>query len=517
MMGRVQRGATLPAVIAALAAPTAAIAQAGYDELVKRLGSDAVPTGAEVVVGQVEALNGSGNYRPNPIHEEFKGKTITLLSGPSSNSGHATTVGRNFYGLDTSIAPGIPSIFVWEVNDWLTNELRFTAGNLTPPLITPEGIKIVNHSWVGNGGPDNNSILRRADFLASRDDVLLVVGVNNEAAQQPLLSHMFNGITVGVESGDHAIAPTISGVDAPGRMKPEIVAPGNLTSWSTPVAAAAVALLVETARTDPLLMGNPNAERIEVLKAALLAGADHGPKWTNNPATSGPDRGVTAQPIDEVFGAGAVNVNRSHFILTGGQQPGEARVPAQADLANVGWDLSALLPGESRYWRFALNAPATEISILTTWHRVVVPTNMSSWYLPQFDLELWRIDETGQAVPLVGDDNARYFAAGNVVSESVVDNVEHLFVRDLAPGEYVFELRRTDSVPVAHEAAVAWIMPEAVSVPGDLTGDGVVNVLDLLALIEVWGACENCPADLNDDGVVNVLDLLAIIGLWTGG
>lgn len=54
--------------------------------------------------------------------------------------------------------------------------------------------------------------------------------------------------------------------------------------------------------------------------------------------------------------------------------------------------------------------------------------------------------------------------------------------------------------------------------PGDINGDGVVNVLDLLALISAWGACQpapaTCPADLDGNGTVNVLDLLIVIGNW---
>jgi hypothetical protein len=48
----------------------------------------------------------------------------------------------------------------------------------------------------------------------------------------------------------------------------------------------------------------------------------------------------------------------------------------------------------------------------------------------------------------------------------------------------------------------------------DITGDGVVNVSDLLAIIGVWGSCEACEADINEDGFVNVTDLLVVIGEW---
>ncbi len=54
-------------------------------------------------------------------------------------------------------------------------------------------------------------------------------------------------------------------------------------------------------------------------------------------------------------------------------------------------------------------------------------------------------------------------------------------------------------------------LPECI---GDLNGDDIVNVTDLLALIAAWGACPGCPADLNGDNTVNVTDLLALIAAW---
>jgi len=56
---------------------------------------------------------------------------------------------------------------------------------------------------------------------------------------------------------------------------------------------------------------------------------------------------------------------------------------------------------------------------------------------------------------------------------------------------------------------------------GDVTGDGFVNVQDLLFVIGAWGPCPvkgACPADIapipGGDNVVNVADLLAVIANW---
>lgn len=51
---------------------------------------------------------------------------------------------------------------------------------------------------------------------------------------------------------------------------------------------------------------------------------------------------------------------------------------------------------------------------------------------------------------------------------------------------------------------------------GDINGDGVVDVSDLLLLLSAWGGCPSasCPADLNGDGVVDVSDLLLLFANW---
>ncbi|MCH8153417.1 MAG: FG-GAP repeat protein [Planctomycetes bacterium] len=55
-------------------------------------------------------------------------------------------------------------------------------------------------------------------------------------------------------------------------------------------------------------------------------------------------------------------------------------------------------------------------------------------------------------------------------------------------------------------------------IPGDLDGDGMVGILDLLILLSSWGPCpdppESCPADLDSDGAVGIFDLLTLLANW---
>jgi hypothetical protein len=60
------------------------------------------------------------------------------------------------------------------------------------------------------------------------------------------------------------------------------------------------------------------------------------------------------------------------------------------------------------------------------------------------------------------------------------------------------------------------LTPKATGPVGDLNGDGVVDVFDLLMLLGAWGPCPSgdCPADLNGDGGIDVFDLLILLGNW---
>ncbi|MBT7658315.1 MAG: hypothetical protein HN568_07915, partial [Phycisphaerae bacterium] len=62
-----------------------------------------------------------------------------------------------------------------------------------------------------------------------------------------------------------------------------------------------------------------------------------------------------------------------------------------------------------------------------------------------------------------------------------------------------------------------WLFPEQdASVPGDLNGDGTVDVNDLLVIIAGWGVCSGeCPADLSGDGLVDVSDILLLLSYWS--
>lgn len=92
--------------------------------------------------------------------------------------------------------------------------------------------------------------------------------------------------------------------------------------------------------------------------------------------------------------------------------------------------------------------------------------------------------------------------------------MEHLFVRDLQPGDYVVELKRVDSVTTQVPVCLSWFMPETPQMVGDLNGDLHVNGADLGLLIGNWGG--SGVGDINGSGLVDGADLGLLIGGWTG-
>ena len=484
----------------------------GYFDLAARLGED-LPTGAGVVVVQTEALD--PGYSPHQGNGQFSGIEFVERSGATDPSLHASKVGFAFYGGTDGVAPGIPTVNLFEVNDFIgAGHLRYGSSSL--PDNPPGGARIFNHSWIGSGGASADiNILRRADFAANTFKTLWVVGVNNGAGSDspPLLAGMHHGIAVGKADGDHAEADTGVGTEQQGRMKPELVAPADFTSFATPVVAGCAALLYETHDVTPALSGNAIADLPQVIKAVLLAGASRSETWTNAPESKGPQRGSTSRPIDEIYGAGLVDIDRSHAIYTGLEQSGDAELPASATMAGPGWDFESMSNGEILWHRFSIDSVADEIGILVTWNRIVA-SNFATATHPDLDLELFRIvDEAPES--LVGADAAS-FVTGNVRSASGVDNVELIHVRGLAPGDYAVRLSRLDGNSVSTRAAIAWWIPPAdESMPGDLNDDGRIDGADFGVLLSRWGTADP-EADLDGSGSVGGGDIGALLALWTG-
>ena len=487
----------------------------GWFDLEERLGASNMPDGTGIGVAQCEAPAGANLWAPDVNDTvRYAGKTFTIPFGSPSTSSHANTVALEFYSNNGSIAPGISNVWLYEASNYIsTGYLNLGQASSVPPILPPDdSIRVHNHSWIGQfNNANDNLALRRMDSMSIRDNMLVVNGTNNGGDSLHMFAHGFNSMTVGGDAGTHTSTDVPAGIDGPGRMKPWIVAPGDLTSYTTPIVGAVGALLYETIENDSVLVSDFAANRIQVMHAVLLAGSTHMEGWTNNPATSGPDRGMTTRPVDDIYGAGMVNVDRSHRILTGYRQTGTTSLDTAPVISGSGWDWPRVLAGTQRWWRFSVDTPLDELSVALVWQRVP-NTSFTGYTLMDVDLEVVRVVD-GAPQSLVGDSGT--FESGNVLSASTVDNVELISVSGLEPGDYAIRAIRQDFSQTTY-SGIAWLMVEGdpVQIPGDLNGDQLVDGLDLSILLGAWGT-DNPVADIVVDGIIDGADLAALLGYWS--
>ena len=77
----------------------------------------------------------------------------------------------------------------------------------------------------------------------------------------------------------------------------------------------------------------------------------------------------------------------------------------------------------------------------------------------------------------------------------------------------IIGLSEGDGIPLDYlETDMSAAGPCDEECPADCTGDGVVDVLDLLEVLSQWGGSGS--ADITGDGIVDVLDLLEVLSAW---
>jgi hypothetical protein len=348
----------------------------GYTALKQKIGSE-IPDGSSItLVMQVEAAvmvdhdkddqtEKISVWMPDPGHSEFKGKTIfNRSSSPAYYSGHATNAGRHFYGTLNSIAAGLKSIESFQANHWLSSGF-LRSGNNFKPLNTAS--RMANQSWVGKTEKFDSEILRRFDWVIQTDEHVNAVGPC--LSNKPLLGSAFNAIAIGRavgESGAGSVA--VDSIYTAGRTCPQLIAPRKNPSSASPVVASGAAILIDLGHSNPGLSTDPvfkktinrngdaiyNAERSEVIKAALMAGAD---RITHNSSiidgsipnitdyrNKPEDR--TANGLDRRYGAGQFNIYNSYHILAGGEQNSKEDAPKSAGIIDsYGFDYDPYFGG----------------------------------------------------------------------------------------------------------------------------------------------------------------------------
>jgi hypothetical protein len=494
---------------------------------------------------QVEAsqlITGVYTWAPDPGIAEFSGKTITDLSGAPSGvySTHATIVGTEFYGNSISIAPGTTLISVYYAGDWLQSDLLRSGGGAPgQPLIT--SARVANHSWIGAFPPYDADTLERLDWVIGRDELVTVVGLNNSDPNQPLLCGAYNVISAGRTDGVHGRGTVaVDAIYTAGRIRPDLVAPAPTTSEATARVAAASSLLVQTGHANAGLSTDPfsqfvvnragstlgtvrNAERSEVIKAALMAGALRTTANTSAPNISDYRLAPANQApngLDVRFGAGQLNILNSYQIIAAGEQNSLEDQPGGAGaVAARGWDYDFRFGGaagtNNSTATYYLPVPATDgtLSVALVWNLKIAGGTAGNFVgtPTRFNLDLTLQDVTIPASPVTV-----------VTSQSTTENTENIWQPVLAGRQY----RLLVSRPVSQAAfdwdfALAW-HTNLVPAP-DSDGDGVPDSGDNCTVVvnadqldaDGDGYGNICDGDLNNSGFVNTADfglLRSVIG-----
>lgn len=328
----------------------------GFRALQARYGAS-VPYGAGVPVAHVEAIESMG-YQPLTTIPEFLGKSFTIRSNVLPPSQHGTDVATRFYGNSSSAAPGVSTIEVYNADDWLNEGFLRTGEGSSDPRPSFQTSRVSNHSWISGKTDSTNvnlDVLQRTDWVIAQDDYVHVVGVSNGTDNtNPMLSNAMNAIAVGVTHGNHAVGTVgLAGIYQAGRTKPDLVAPLQATSFSTPTVAAAAATLIGAAQANPAFSNGAfyasprtgqniyHGESSEVIKALLLAGADRSVYNSDGSAIldyRAAPANQAANGLDVRFGAGQVNVYHSYQMLAAGEQA-SLQDGGPASVSAAGFDL----------------------------------------------------------------------------------------------------------------------------------------------------------------------------------
>jgi len=430
--------------------------RAGFHDAHRRLGK-AMPTGKGVIVGHVEG--DPRRYTPNTALDRYEHITFVTRSGDSVPFGHAEAVARKLYGTG-GLAPGIREVHNFASADWMRAGF-LNAGTPDPPRLDDRP-RLYTHSWIANPeAPAAAEVLRRVDYAIDEADILMCVGVNNSRRSRvpALLGSAYNVIAVGAIDGNSSGGYTQA--EGPGRCKPDVVAPGGLTSYATPVAAAVVARLIEAADAmappqpegdagrESAAADNP-AARSEVIKAVLMAGTTKPPAWS-------PAEG---KPLDQHLGAGVVNLDLALRALAHPHHDGSAV------RTRGGWRFGAIPAEGIITLELDVRDRLGPASVALVWNRridgrsvLAVPPGaeepVQAWVhtprLADLDLRLLAVRDNGTLTTLA-------------TSASRVDNVEYLHLPVLEPGDYRIEVvRQPDDAPdPAWDFALAWHLGEVV-------------------------------------------------------
>ncbi|MHC4125752.1 MAG: S8 family serine peptidase [Planctomycetota bacterium] len=451
------------------------------------------------------------DFLPNIEHRCFSKKQLNFYNQPDPPAGispHSTAICSILLGDDPNafnpqlgrfryraVTPKAQAD-VYEFRHFLTNNV-FSASDPKADIITASIGSQFEDWWT-----------RGIESIAEQYGTIIVAGIGNGTdVYDPILypAGSANVIGVGVvdcvSSEDTATALSNFALPYPQhssygpahdrRTKPDIVAPGNLlaaqandtnryeptgswSSFSTPIVAGTIGLLMQKAKQAPSL-----AEAVSgntgncLIKAIIINSARKLPFWHKGKLTKHDDHLV---PLDYLQGAGLPNAPGAYKHLTAGEnKPGDA--------AQINKHYNPTYPFEP------------------------IPQNNSN-----LRLELWAIDSAEPANSYLLD-----------YSDSSVDNVEHIYTPadpNYNSYEIVVSFSDADTAEKTERYALAWNISPKKSADDillyDLNADGTVGNADSIILITNWlksslSDNEYLLGDINDDALIDANDLKILI------
>ena len=381
--------------------------------------------GTGIRVGQAEAqlpAPPANAWEVNPassVVSQQVGKFTFFNSGTSAGtfpnslgveSSHADGVGGFFYGVTGGVATNVAHIDIYEADYFLGN---------TVPLQTAINDKVVNQSItdiLSRQMTDNTNY----DNYAALYGTLFISGVGNGGNVYPPAT-CYNGIGVAAYGGGSSIGPTTDNK----RSKPDITAPADATSDSSPLVAGAAAILQGAGLRGDGGSDTTSATDFRMLKALLLNGAIKPADWTNG----------NSAPLDQRYGAGILNVFESYEQLTGGKHGYNASSTVPVGGAHP--PVSSLNNASSYFgWDFNTNTSSSTNDCIKHYYFNLTNGSATGDFTATATV-VWIKQEDKNAVNEL--DLYLYNAATSnlmAVSSNTMDNVKHVYIPQLAPGRY---------------------------------------------------------------------------------
>jgi hypothetical protein len=480
------------------------------------------------------------DYRPSVEHSCFKDKQLKFIDQAEPAAGtspHSTAINSILLGEDLNASNpqlgqfhyqgAAPQAQAENYEFWY-----FLTNNVFP--YSPPDADIITASF---GTQFEDWWTRGIEAMVEHDGIIVVAGIGNGSdAYDPLLypGAGSNVIGVGVINSVNTenLADKLShfslaypensslGPTSEGQCKPDIVAPGNClaadtnnpnnyeptgnwSSFSTPIVAGAIGLLVQKAKENIDLSPAVAKEGGNcVMKAILLNSATKLPYWHKGKLEQNDDHEA---PLDFLQGAGMLNAVGAYKNLIAGQtKPGNVPI--------IGWDNNQLEnKNPQSVYKITIAEPNGEsITATVSWNK-----HYNSDYpfdpMPDEDadlrLELWAVD--------TDEPNNTYLLD---YSDSKTDNVEHIYCKadaNFTNYELVVTSSDTDEIQIDQRYGLAWNVTKQDNdniLLYDLNADGIVNNLDLTILIDNLLTGAKSPknyllGDINANGTIDSNDL----------